>query len=93
MEAQPGLTSCQCWEQSVKYTSLPDQSCKVRWRDSSVHVSLPERFIFEELCFIVAGPQCVPRRIYSITTGGSDSQLSVAVEGTDPVQQLMRTAS
>ncbi|XP_050926023.1 phospholipid scramblase family member 5 isoform X2 [Lates calcarifer] len=26
------------------------------------------------------GPQCVPRRIYSITTGGSRSQLFVAVE-------------
>ncbi|XP_060900528.1 phospholipid scramblase 3 [Labrus mixtus] len=26
------------------------------------------------------GPQCVPRRIYSITTGGSRSQLLVAVE-------------
>ncbi|KAM9349458.1 phospholipid scramblase family member 5 [Symphorus nematophorus] len=26
------------------------------------------------------GPQCVPRRIYSITTGGSSSQLFVAVE-------------
>lgn len=34
-------------------------------------------------CCVTVGPQCVPRRIYSITAGGSRSQLIVAVEGTD----------
>lgn len=33
-------------------------------------------------CFHIVGPQCVPRRIYSIATGASRSQLLVAVEGT-----------
>ncbi|CAB1443038.1 unnamed protein product [Pleuronectes platessa] len=35
---------------------------------------------WSEQSFVVAGPQCVPRRIYSITTHGSRSQLFVAVE-------------
>lgn len=38
--------------------------------------------LFLKEWFIIAGPTCVPRRIYNITTGGS--QLFVAVEGTAP---------
>ena len=43
----------------------------------------------KEQCFDIVGPQCVPRRIYSITTGSSRSQLFVAVEGTDPCSANM----
>lgn len=33
---------------------------------------------------VIVGPQCIPRKIYSIATEGSLSELFVAVEGTDP---------
>lgn len=38
---------------------------------------------------VIAGPQCVSRRIYSITTGGRKSQLFVAVEGTCVLTESM----
>lgn len=46
-------------------------------------VNSAEICLFErDKCFLLAGPQCVPRRIYSISTGGRRSQLFMAVEGT-----------
>lgn len=75
-----------CWIQSVKYKSLQNQSCKVsrneRFCLSRNRFLLGVFFVSSESNFLAAGPQCVPRRVYSITTGGSRSQLFVAVEGT-----------
>lgn len=41
-------------------------------------------FVLADLNTVIVGPQCVPRRIYSITTGGGRSQIFVAVEGIHP---------
>lgn len=91
LEVQQDHTLCLCWKQSVRYISLQDQSCKVSRRDylcvfvcKIEYLQCSDVSVWKRIILIFVGPQCVPRRIYSITTGGSRSQLFVAMEGTGP---------
>lgn len=63
----------------IHITARPELQGKSRGLPSAfVPVLMNHSFFY----LFIAGPQCVSRRIYSISTGGSRSQLFVAVEGT-----------
>lgn len=79
---------CLCWKLLVRFISLPSQSCKVRRTTFFFYIkqdSCLDVCALRKYHILTAGPQCVSRRIYNITTEGNRSQSFVAVEGICPV--------